>query len=53
MFVQGGLVDAQSTMSVPVALSSAEAEYMGACNLGAMICHLRDLKYDFEKLGTN
>ena len=52
MFVQGGLVDAQSTMPIPVALSSAEAEYMGACNLGAMICHLRDLKYDFETLGT-
>ena len=51
IFVQGGLVDAQSTMPVPVALSSAEAEYMGACNLGAMVCHLRDLKYEFEKLG--
>ena len=53
IFVQGGLVDAQSTMPIPVALSSAEAEYMGACNLGAMVCHLRDLKYDFEKLGTD
>ena len=52
VFVQGGLVDAQSTMPVPVALSSAEAEYMGACNLGAMVCHLRDLMYDFEALGT-
>ena len=52
VFVQGGLVDAQSTMPVPIALSSAEAEYMGACNLGAMTCHLRDLLYDFEFLGT-
>ena len=52
IFVQGGLVDAQSTMPVPVALSSAEAEYMGACNAGAMVCHLRDLIYDFEFLGT-
>ena len=52
IFVQGGIIDAQSTMPVPVALSSAEAEYMGACNLGAMICHLRDLTYEFEKLGT-
>ena len=52
VFVQGGLVDAQSTMPIPVALSSVEAEYMGACYLGAMICHLRDLKYDFETLGT-
>ena len=53
IFVQGGIVDAQSTMPVPVALSSAEAEYMGACNLGAMLCHLRDLQYDLEFLGTD
>jgi hypothetical protein len=39
-------------MPVPVALSSAEAEYMGSCNLGAMICHLRELMYDFIFLGT-
>ena len=45
-------MDAQSTMPVPVALSSAEAEYMGACNAGAMLCHLRDLQYDFEYLGS-
>ena len=50
--MQGGIVDAQSTMPVPVALSSPEAEYMGACLLGAMACHLRDLMYDFEFLGT-
>ena len=52
IFVQGGLVDAQSTMPIPIALSTPEAEYMGACNLGAMLCHLRDLEYDFEFLGT-
>ena len=53
IFVQGGLVDANSTMPIPVALSSAEAEYMGACNAGAMLCHLRDLRYDFENLGSS
>ena len=53
VFIQGGIVDAQSTMPVPVALSSPEAEYMGACNLGAMTCHIRDLLYDFEYLGTS
>ena len=52
IFIQGGIIDAQSTMPVPVALSSAEAEYMGACNVGAMICHLRELMYEFEFLGT-
>ena len=31
---------------------SAEAEYMGACNAGSMLCHLRDLKYDFDQLGS-
>ena len=51
VFIQGGLVEANSTMPVPVALSSAEAEYMGSCNLGAMICHLRELLYDFMFLG--
>jgi hypothetical protein len=52
VFVQGGLIDAQSMLPVLVALSSAEAEYMGACNLGTMVCHLRDLMYEFEALGT-
>ena len=52
IFLQGGIVDAQSTMPIPVALSSAEAEYMGACNTGAMLCHLRDLVYDLEFLGS-
>ena len=52
VFIQGGLIDAQSTMPVPVALSSPEAEYMGACNLGAMVCHLRDLLYEFRFLVT-
>lgn len=53
VFVQGRLVDAQSTMPVPVALITAEAEYMGACNLGALVCHLRDLMYDFEYLSKS
>jgi hypothetical protein len=42
----------QSTLPVPVALSSAEVEYMGVCNLGTMVCHLRDLMYEFEALGS-
>ena len=45
-------MDAQSTMQVPVALISAEVECMGACNLGRMICHLRELKYEFVNLGS-
>jgi hypothetical protein len=53
IFVQGGIIDANSSMPIPVALSSAEAEYMGACNLGAMISHLRELFYEFEFLGKS
>jgi hypothetical protein len=53
LFVQGGIVDSNSSMPVPIALSSAEAKYMGACNLGAMTNHLRELMYEFEFLGTN
>lgn len=53
IFVKGGLVYAQSTIPAPVALSSIEADYMGTCKLGAMVCHLRDLKYEFDKLGSD
>ncbi len=52
VFAQGGIIEANSSMPVPVALSSAEAEYMGSCNLGAMISHLRELLYEFEYLGS-
>ena len=47
IFVQGGLVDVQSTMPVPMALNSTETEYMDSCNAGVMVCYLCDLNYDF------
>ena len=53
IFCQGGLIEANSTMPVPVALSSAEAEYLSCCNLGAMLYHLRELLYEFEYLGSS
>jgi hypothetical protein len=53
IFVQGGLVEAHSSMPVPVALSTAESEYMMCCNLSAMVCHLRELFYDFMNLGKS
>ena len=52
IFIRGGIIESQSTMPVPIALSSAEAEYMGACNCGAMVCFLRELLYEFDFLGT-
>ena len=38
-------------MPVPIAMSSAEAEYMSACNLCMKLAHLRMLVYDIELLG--
>ena len=35
----------------PIAMSSAEAEYMSACNLCMKLAHLRMLVYDIEKMG--
>ncbi len=49
--MQGGIIEANSTMPVPVALSSCEAEYMSCCNLGAMLCHQRELFHDFMMIG--
>ena len=43
IFIQGGIIDSQSTMLVPVALSSDGAEYMRACDARAMLYHLREL----------
>ena len=53
IFMQGGIIDAQSTLNAPIALSSAEAEYMGACNCATMLCYLRELWYDFNYLGMS
>ena len=45
ILVQGDIVE--------VALSSsAVAEYLGTCTLGAMMCHISDLLYTLEFLGT-
>ena len=39
-------------MPVPVAMSSAEAEYNGASNAGTTAAHFRELIYDLKYLGT-
>ena len=49
----GGTVDHSSTVPVPVAMSSAEAEYLGASVACMSAAHLRMLVYDFEHLGSN
>ena len=38
---------------MPVALSSAEAEYMVAANAATSLAHHRELMYDLEYMGTN
>ena len=52
IFYNGNLIDAHTSMPVPIAMSSAEAEYMSACNLCMKLAHLRMLVYDLEKLGS-
>lgn len=49
IFSQGSFVAAKVT--VPIALSSTEAEYMSCCNLGATLYHLRELFYELQFFG--
>jgi hypothetical protein len=52
IFYQGGIIDANSTVPTPVAMSSSEAELMGACTGCMAVAHIRMLLYDIEYLGT-
>ena len=51
IFYRGSLCDANSSTPVPVAMSSAEAEYMGASNAAMTLAHFRELLYDMENMG--
>ena len=51
IFSNGNLIDAHTSVPVPIAMSSAEAEYMGGCNLCMKLAHIRMLIYDLEKMG--
>ena len=50
-FLQGGAVDHSTYVPVPVAMSSGEAEYLGAAGAAISAAHLRMLWYDFRCLG--
>ena len=50
-FFQGGAIDHSTHVPVPVAMSSAEAEYLGAAGAATSAAHLRMLWYDFRCLG--
>ena len=53
IFCQGGYIHAKSHMPIPVAMSSAEAEYMSACSGGMAAAHAQMLLYDYKHLGTD
>lgn len=52
IFYNGALIDANSSLPTPVAMSSAESEYLAACNGAMAIAHLRMLLYDVLYLGS-
>ena len=49
---QGGVISANSSVAIPIAMSSAEAEYMGACAAAMNTSVIRALLYDMRYLGT-
>ena len=50
-FYRGGIVEWNSSVPTPVAMSSSESEYLAACTACMASSHLRMLLYDFENLG--
>jgi hypothetical protein len=52
IFHNGALIEANSTMPTPVAMSTSEAEYMAACSATMAAAHIRMLLYDMLFLGT-
>ena len=51
-FHNGALIEANSTMPTPIAMSTSEAEYMAACSASMATAHIRMLLYDMTYLGT-
>jgi hypothetical protein len=52
IFHNGALIEANSTMSTPVAMSTSEAKYMSACSATMASAHIRMLLYNMTYLGT-
>ena len=44
-------MNGNSTVPIPVAMISSEAEYLGECAAAMALSHLKMLLYDFENLG--
>ena len=51
IFYRGTIIDSNSSMPIPVSMSTAEAEYMSAASCCMTLAHMRSLICDFEKLG--
>ena len=49
---QGGVIEANSSVQVPVAMSSCEAEVMASCSGCMAAAHIHMLLYDMKYLGT-
>ena len=52
IFYRGGVIEANSMLQTPVAMSSCEAEVMAACSGSMAAAHLHMLLYDMKYLGT-
>ena len=52
IFFQGSLIEWGTSVPVPVAMSSSEAEYMGACTACMAMAHLKMLIQDLKYLGS-
>jgi hypothetical protein len=52
IFHNGALIEANSTMSIPIAMSTSEAEYMATCSASMATAHIRMLLYNMTYLGT-
>ena len=52
IFYQGGVVDANSMLQIPIAMSSCEAEVMASCSGCMAAAHIHMLLYDMKHLGT-
>ncbi len=52
IFTAGGLIEANSSVPTPVAMSTCESEYMAAARAGMAAAHAYMIYYDYQKLGT-
>ena len=52
IFHNGALIKANSTMSLPIAMSTSKAKYMATCSAPLATAHICMLLYDMTYLGT-